>query len=157
MACAVLIAGLVAAAAGQTKQAFERLEGRWTGSGAVNGQQVRAELDFARVLANRFTQLRYRFVVDGTAATFEGHAYYAACPAAGECRGTWFDSQGATHTLFAVQTAESVTAEWRNGDIARGKTEYRLTDDRTLIVTDWVRAAEGAWRQFGAVRYSRAP
>ena len=88
--------------------------------------------------------------------TFEGHAYYAVCAAAPTCTGTWFDSQGATHGLYADQTADSVTAEWRNGDIPRGKTEYRLTDDTTLVVTDWVRTADGAWRQFGLVRYQRA-
>lgn len=144
--------------AAQARLAFDRLDGRWTGTGTVNNQIVRAELEFARVLANRFTQLRYRFVIDALTppATFEGHAYYAACPAAGMCSGSWFDSQGATHALYAVQSADSVTSEWRTGDTPRGKTEYRLTDDATLVVTDWVRAADGSWRQFGQVRYQRA-
>ena len=157
VAVVVVVAAMTVAGAGQGKLAFERLEGRWTGTGTVNNEAVQAELEFGRVLANRFTQIRYRFAIDAKTPpmTFEGHAYYAACPAGATCTGTWFDSQGATHGLYAAQTAESVTAEWRNGDIPRGKTEYRLTSDTTLVVTDWVRATDGAWRQFGLVRYQR--
>jgi Protein of unknown function (DUF1579) len=154
-AAAMLVASFTAdLSMAQAKLALERLEGKWTGAGTVNNQKVRAELDLARVLANRFVQLRYRFVTDG-GAVFEGHAYYGACPAAGACTGHWFDSQGSAHALSATQTADTLTSEWRTGDTPRGRTEYRLTGDTALVVTDFIRAADGTWRQFGQVSYQR--
>ncbi len=151
---ALLVPAVSAGPIAQTKLALERLEGKWSGAGTVNNQKVRADLELGRVLANRFVQLRYRFVTEG-GAQFEGHAYYAVCPAAGACTGQWFDSQGSAHALSAVQTADALTSEWRTGDTPRGRTEYRLTGDASLSVTDSIRLADGTWRQFGQVSYQR--
>lgn len=132
-----------------------RLAGVWTGAGVVNNAQVSARAEFGPVLSNRFVRLTYVFSVDGAGGVFEGHAYYA-CPAAStDCQGHWFDSQGATHVLTAVQTADALTSEWGDGTTPRGKTEYKITTPDTLVVTDWVRTSAGEWRQFGRVQYRK--
>ena len=136
--------------------AITRLPGQWTGSGVVNNAAVSAKAEFRSVLANRFTRLTYVFTVEGKGEVFEGHAYYACATfGAASCRGNWFDSQGSAHVLRATQTEEALNAEWGDGTTPRGRTEYRLVDERSLVVTDWIRTAAGEWRQFGKVEYKR--
>ena len=131
---------------------MDRLVGRWTGTGTVNGQNVRAQAEFDRPLAARFTRLQYRFQT-GDRLLFEGHAYYA-CDTA-KCRGNWFDSQGSLHVLNAAITPDALTSEWGDGTTPRGRTEYKLTGATTLVVTDWIRTATGEWREFGRVEYRK--
>jgi len=148
---AVLLMMCIGWTAPQTT-AIDRLAGRWTGAGTVNGQAVRAQAEFDRVLAGRFTRLQYRFNT-GDRLLFEGHAYYT-CDAA-KCRGSWFDSQGSLHVLTGTLTADALTSEWGDGTTPRGRTEYKLTAATTLVVTDWIRTAAGDWREFGKVEYRR--
>jgi hypothetical protein len=132
--------------------AVDRLVGRWSGAGTVNGQTVRAEAQFERVLQGRFTRLQYRFVAPNQ-TTFEGHGYYTC--AGTSCRGQWFDSQGSLHVLSGTLTENALTAEWGDGTTPRGRTEYKLTSATTLTVTDWIRTTAGEWREFGRVEYRR--
>ncbi|HET9371094.1 MAG TPA: hypothetical protein VFO19_12630 [Vicinamibacterales bacterium] len=143
------------AQAGGPAGALSVMEGKWTGKGTVNAQEVAADLEVGPALGQQFSRLQYRFTPVGTRGTFEGVAYYKGCKAATSCSGRWLDSSGAMHVLSAVQTADVLTSEWGDGATPRGKTEYRLNGEGGLVVTDWVRATDGSWRQFGLVTYAR--
>ena len=136
--------------------ALVKMEGKWTGKGTVNGQSISAELEVGPALGQQFTRLQYRFTpAAGSGPGFEGLGYYKTCRGATTCSGRWLDSGGAMHVLSAVQSAEILTSEWGDGTTPRGKTEYRLNGEGGLVVTDWVRATDGSWRQFGLVTYAR--
>ncbi|HEX5217053.1 MAG TPA: hypothetical protein VFV98_16435 [Vicinamibacterales bacterium] len=145
----------------QSPLALDRLEGGWAGTGQVRGQAVRAELQFEKVLGGRFTRLTYRFGEElpgpprTLAAAFEGHAYYAACPAGAGCSGQWFDTLGFVRLISATQTADTLASEWKTAGAEAGKSEYKILADGGLVVTDWVRAGHGSFREFGRVTYSR--
>lgn len=145
----------------QSPLALERLEGRWAGTGQVRGQAVRAELQFENILGGKFTRLSYRFgeELPGPPRTlevrFEGHAYYGACPTGQGCTGQWFDTLGFVRIITATQTADTLASEWKTAGAEAGKSEYKIASDGGLVVTDWVRAADGSFREFGRVTYSR--
>lgn len=145
----------------QSPLALDRLEGRWTGAGQVRGQAVRAELQFEKVLGGKFTRLSYRFgdELPGPPKTFEvkfeGHAYYAACPTGLACTGQWFDTLGFVRVINATQTTDTLASEWKTAGAEAGKSEYKIAPDGGLVVTDWVRGADGSFREFGRVTYSR--
>ena len=145
----------------QSPLALDRLEGRWTGTGQVRGQAVRAELQVEKVLDGKFTRLSYRFGEDvpgppkNFAVKFEGHAYYTACPTGQACTGQWFDTLGFVRIISATQTADMLASEWKTAGSEAGKSEYRIAPDGGLVVTDWVRGADGNFREFGRVTYAR--
>ena len=145
----------------QAPLVLDRLEGRWAGTGEVRGQRVRAELQFEKVLGGKFTRLSYRFGEELPGSPkpfevrFEGHAYYAACPTGQACTGQWFDTLGFVRAITAVQTADTLASEWKTAGAEAGKSEYKIAPDGGLVVTDWVRGADGSFREFGRVAYSR--
>ena len=159
MATLTLLLTLLSARPQPAPLALDRLQGSWTGTGQVSGQPAKAELQFERVLGGKFTRLRYAFGedVNGTfVLKFEGHAYYAACPTGEGCGGQWFDTLGFTRKIAATQSSEVLVSEWSTAGSEAGKSEYRFRADGSLVVTDFVRSADGSFREFGRISYTRA-
>jgi len=141
----------------QSSSAMDRLQGSWTGTGQVRGSAAKAELRFERVLGGKFTRLTYRFGEDiggKLDVKFEGHAYYV-CASAQSCTGQWFDTLGFVRSITAAQTGDTLASEWKTTGGEAGKSEYKLGTDGGLVVTDWVRGADGSFREFGRVSYVR--
>jgi len=69
-------------------------------------------------------------------------------------KGTWFDSQASVHPLEIRVEAMGLVVSWPAAE-PRGRTTYRLLDDGALEILDEVRGKDGAFREFGRMRYRR--
>jgi hypothetical protein len=85
---------------------------------------------------------------------FEGHGYYQLTRADGGA-GTWFDSRGYMLPVRATLDAQAFTSEWGGAGTEQGRTIYQLVEADVLEVTDFVRATDGTYREFGRSRLRR--
>lgn len=135
----------------------EQLVGVWSGSGKLNGLAAAATQRWSSELGNRFVKLALRMKLqtpDGKTSIFEGDAYYPAkqpCP----CKATWFDTNGDVYEIRAEESESKLVAEWGPHGEVKGRTEYRLTGQHTLEVTDWFKAKDGTWREFARISFRR--
>jgi hypothetical protein len=127
-----------------------RLLGEWRGSGTILGQASTVEMQWTRVLDQRFVRLTFTSHIGPAPKTrrFEGHAYYEALPD-GRFRATWFDSAGMTRPISAEIRDQALVAAWGTPQTEEGETTYRLVSDDRMEVVDRVKGKDGTWREFG--------
>lgn len=153
LAC-FLLAGVHDAARAEV---WERLAGRWHGTGEVRGMAATLTLAFAPALGGRAHRLSFdnrMRAADGREWPFAAEAVYL-CDGGAACRGHWYDTRGAILPLAAREQADALVVDWGDAASERGRTTYRL-DAEALEVTDEVLGKDGEWKVFGRSRLARA-
>jgi hypothetical protein len=131
---------------------FGRVAGAWIGSGSVMRRESHVEFRVEGGVGSG-ARLHWRNVMQGPRRdVFEGFAVYET-RAAGGFTATWWDSQGAKHSIVATEAADgsSLTALWGEA----GKTEYSLIEGGELLVVDSLKRPDGSWGEFGRTRLKR--
>ncbi|HRB11796.1 MAG TPA: hypothetical protein PKU70_02205 [Vicinamibacteria bacterium] len=131
---------------------FGRIAGAWIGSGSVMRRESHVELRVDRGVGSGI-RLHWRNVMQGPRRdVFEGSAVYEP-RVAGGFTASWWDSQGARHSIVATEAAEgsSLTALWGES----GKTDYSLVEGGELQVVDSLKRPDGSWGEFGRTRLKR--
>lgn len=129
---------------------WQSLIGRWQGSGEVSGMAATIALQFRPAFGGHGYHLDFENRMRGKDEKtwqFAAEALYR-CDAAGACRGHWYDSRGTVLPLNATAGDDQLVVEWGDASTERGRTTYRLDEDR-LRITDEVLGKEGAWKVFG--------
>lgn len=144
------------AAAAAEPTIFDRLQGEWTAQGSAFGGDVVASMTWSPVLDGKFHRIEYRMEItrDGAVQVFEGTGHYRA-PSGAETRGYWADTNADLHPIAAKVDADAIVTHWGVAGEKQGRTEYRLTADGAVSVTDWILTGEG-WRQFNQATFTRA-
>ena len=125
----------------------------------MSGMASRIAMTWASAFDGRFVRVTWSNAMtakDGRTFRFHGEGTYA--PVAGDDgihAGTWFDSQGAVHSLAGRVAGDSLVTEWGPQGAPVGRTTYRLLDANALTVHDEIRR-DGAWRSFGRTSFRRA-
>ena len=138
-------------ASAQSEKFLSRLQGSWSGEGKAFGMPARMQIKWEWVLDNKFLWLSLKNEMQragGPAQVFEGQAFYRST-GADKCEAHWFDSRGVNFPIKAQIEADTLIAFWGSPDKEEGKSSYRLVDDQTLEVVDWVKQKDGTWREFG--------
>ena len=129
------------------------LEGHWEGEGELFERSATFVMTWERALPGRFLRLSFRNAfadVDPVQPVLESHAYYLL--GGPILTGQWMDSRGVVLSLRAEVVGPSLVTDWTGEE--SGRTEYRVVDEDTLEVTDYVRS-EGEYRLFAHARYRR--
>ncbi len=135
----------------QSEKFLSRLQGSWQGEGKAFGMPANLQVKWEWVLGNKFLRLSLKNemrAANGQVQVFEGQAFYRAT-AADKCEAHWFDSRGINFPIKAQVEADTLIAFWGSPEKEEGKSSYRLIDDQTLEVVDWVKQKDGTWREFG--------
>jgi Protein of unknown function (DUF1579) len=130
---------------------LEKLKGTWVAKGSAFGMPADVEMTWMAALGGRYTQIQYKIVMhgkEGKDQLFEGTAYYKP---AGENKyvATWFDSGGEMHPITATSDENALTSFWGTPETKLGKTIYKLLDNNTVEITDFIQKKDGSWQQFG--------
>lgn len=141
----------------QTVNFLEKLKGNWQAKGNSLGLQADINMIWVSALGGRYTQIQYKIVMhgkEGKDQLFEGTAYYKP---AGENKyiATWFDSGGDMHPITATSDENALTSLWGTPETKLGKTIYKLLDNNTVEITDFIQKKDGSWQQFGKNTLSR--
>ena len=158
LGAAVVVTG--AAPVPQEPAVVGTLVGEWSGRGTVTGRASSITMTWSREPGAAFLHLRFRNAMAASASrpeeVFEGRGYYlvrARAPA----MGTWIDSRGAIFPVTFTATAETLTSDWGGEGTERGRTVYRVRDGGVLEVIDFVRGADGQYKEFGRTVLERRP
>ena len=155
-----IVAALAAPLAGQEAGVIAALVGEWSGSGTVTGRASSVTMIWSREPGASFLHLRFRNVMAASSArpaeVFEARGYYGVRPGA-PAAGTWIDSRGVIFPVTFTATADTLTSDWGSEGTERGRTTYRVREAGILEVTDFVRSADGQYKEFGRVVLERKP
>ena len=123
--------------------------GDWQSSSDTNGQPTNRELSWTPVLDGQFVRVDYvirkKDALDGK-PSFSGVAYYEQTNA-NTLTAFWADTSGDLHPVHATINGNILVSIWGKAGEKLGRTQYEITDDRQMIVTDWLLTSEG-WQQF---------
>lgn len=147
---------LVSISAGADEQPFlDRFIGAWTSNGDAFGGPAQSMMIWAPAFDGKFTRLEYRIEMQRGEKTpvFEGVAYYQAADGP-EWRAFWADNSGDLHPIRAERDGDALVAHWGVSGGKEGRTRYELTAAGEIIVTDWIKTAEG-WRQFNRNMFTK--
>ena len=136
---------------------FERFLGSWSGAGQLFGAEARFEMNWERVLDNKFVRLTFRNSFKdsgGGERSLNAQAFYKAT-SEGRFRGTWFDSRGMILPLKSTFEDSVLTTLWGAPESEEGRTVYRLHADDRIEVDDYINK-DGKWQRFGHAVYHRA-
>ncbi len=129
------------------------LEGSWEGEGELLGRPATFMMTWERALNGRFLRLDFRNAfadIDPVHPVLESHAYYLL--GGPTLTGQWMDSRGVILSLRAEVVGPALVTYWTGKE--SGRTEYRVIDEDTLEVIDYVRS-EGEYHLFAKARYRR--
>ena len=129
------------------------LEGTWEGEGDLLGRSATFAMTWQRALGGRFLRLDFSNAfadTDPPQPVLESHAYYLLGHST--LTGQWMDSRGVILSLRAEIVGSALVTNWTGEE--SGRTEYRLLDENSLEVIDYVRS-EGEYRVFARARYRR--
>ena len=149
LSIAIMIASSTANA--QNTNFLEKLKGAWQANGTAFGMPADVNMEWMAVLGGRFTQIQYKILMhgkDGKSQQFEGTAYYKPS-GDNQYWATWFDTNGEMHPITASSNESTLTSLWGTPETKMGKTLYKLLDDKTVEVTDYIQKKDGSWQQFG--------
>jgi hypothetical protein len=129
---------------------LEKLKGTYQAAGTSFNMPADIEMTWASTLGGRYSQLQYKILMhrkDGKDQLFEGTAFYKP---SGEntFKATWFDSNGSMHPITATNDENTLTSLWGTPETEMGKTTYKVVDDKTVEVTDFVLKKDGSWQLF---------
>ena len=149
----VLVCPRAIAAQDERGSVLATLEGSWEGEGELLGRPATFVMTWERALNGRFLRLDFRNAfadTDPVQPLLESHAYYLLADTI--ITGQWMDSRGVILSLRARVVGPALVTDWTGEE--SGRTEYRVIDEDTLEVIDYVRA-EGEYRPFAKARYRR--
>lgn len=136
------------------------LIGEWSGSGTVTGRSATVTMVWSREPGAAFLHLRFRNAMAAStsrpAEVFEARGYYVVRPGA-PSTGTWVDSRGVIFPLTFAATADTFTTDWGADNTERGRTTYRVRAGGILEVIDYVRGADGEYKEFGRTVLEQKP
>lgn len=152
----LLVCSIPSLAQSQSNPFLSRLEGNWQGEGKAFGMASKQHIKWEWVLNKKFLRLTIKneMTRPNGPQMFEGQAYYQAL-AADKFEAHWFDSRGVTFPIKGHLEGDSLVAMWGSPDKEEGKSIYRLVDDSTLEVVDFVKQKDGTFREFGRVTLKR--
>jgi hypothetical protein len=127
---------------------YNALEGDWRSDGNAFGQPAVSQMRWASVMENCYWQLDYVIETNpGTerASIFMGRGVHQSED--GNVFGQWIDNRGDMHDLDGSITDTELLVYWGEPTDTLGRSRYRVLDDGTIQVTDWILREDG-WRQF---------
>jgi len=149
----LMLAGAVAPASARTEAPiFRMFEGDWVSHGVAFERSARTRMNWEPAPGGWRLDYRVAFV-DAAGGGFHGVAFYRAA-GEGKYAGAWADSDGDMHPIEARDDGVTLMAHWVRAGEPYGRTEYELTEDGSLQVTEWTQRG-GQWRQVNDQRFSR--
>lgn len=139
------------------KSDFDMFIGNWTGKGTLFGAEGNFSMSWKKTVEDKFMELSFEnmyITADGTKQKLSAKAIYWFTDEV-NLKGNWYDSRGIVFPLKAEFKNKTLTAFWGDSDsVERGKTVYQLTDNKGIIVTDFVWQNE-KMVPFGKVTYQK--
>lgn len=132
------------------KQSLSVFYGHWNSASESFGMPSVVTMTWDQALHNRFARITYRIDMKnekGRIVTFEGTAFYKQ-QKDGSYAGAWFDSNGEIHPIAATLDSNTLTSIWGTKETKLGKTIYRLIDEHTVEIVDWILKKDGTWKEF---------
>ncbi len=129
------------------------LEGRWQGEGELLDRPAAFSMTWVRSLNGRYLRLEFGNAftdVEPPVGVLEAHAYYLL--GGSTLTGRWMDSRGVMLSIEAEIVGSSLVSTWSGEE--NGRTEYRVMDEDTVEVTDYV-LADDQYYPFATARYRR--
>lgn len=140
------------------KSDFDIFIGNWTGKGTLFGTEGNFSMSWKKTVDDKFIELNFENMyttADGTKQKLSAKAIYWFTDEE-HLKGNWYDSRGVVFPLKAEFKKKTLTALWGDDDSEeRGKTVYQLTDNKNIIVTDFV-WQNGKMNPFGKATYQKA-
>jgi len=143
----------VAAARTETPS-FELYEGEWTFAGVAYGKSADGRMTWEKAPGGWRLDWRIRFTQSAGGGGFQGTAFYLD-KGEGKYVGAWADSNGDHFPLEASDDGVTVTTHWGGNGPVRGRSVYELTEDGSLWARDSLRQADGFYKPFNEIRFSR--
>lgn len=148
----IVAPALAESPAPETSEGPAALLGTWQTECDAWGEPAICSLDWQSGLHAKHITVDYRIEGQKSGeAIFVGTGVYKLGQP--DMTGYWSDSSGAIHPLNAKFADGVLTTHWGKAGGAQGRTEYRLTDTSSLLVTDWALTKDG-WRQFMQASYA---
>lgn len=134
---------------------FSALKGEWSAKGEAFGGKTTTRMVWSEALAGEFYRVDYRMEIksDNGAQTFEGVGHYQIADDS-RIAAFWADNSGDLHPITAEISETAIVSHWGKAGGKQGRTEYRLNEDGSVLVTDWLLTAEG-WKQFNQGQFRR--
>ncbi|MGB5485562.1 hypothetical protein [Parasphingorhabdus sp.] len=143
-----------AAHASDQENIFDQVTGSWVASGNSFGPDVKSEMIWTKTLDGQFYRIDYRINMNPAGdKTFTGIGHYQATETSNTV-GYWADNSGDLHPLSVKIGKDSIISIWGVAGGKLGRTEYHLTDEGRISVTDWLLTNDG-WRQFNKASFVR--
>ena len=136
---------------------FAALTGSWAGRGQFQGAPSEVNARFEPLFDGGAWSLDIdvRFVPQGRPPMrFQGRAAYVLRDGA-PAGGAWIDSFANAYEITPRFEAGVLVVDWGEGQVA-GRSQYSIEPDGDLLVEDFTRAADGAWRQFARAELQKA-
>lgn len=127
--------------------------GEWEGSGTLMGNKATFEMKWEQVLDNQFLKLSFKNSFSDGSFSMQANAYYKL-KEDGSFSGFWFDSRGASFPLKGTYTTTSITTEWEDNGVEKGRTEYKFLETGKIQVSDFV-FREGSYKKFAEATYQQ--
>jgi hypothetical protein len=146
---------LLSAAHAEPAAIFTALEGKWSAKGNSFSPDAKAKMKWSETFAGKFYRVDYRIdmTLDGKPQSFEGVGHYQLADG-DRIEAYWADSSGDLHPITAEISENAIVAHWGRAGAKQGRSEYRLNDDGSVLVTDWLLTADG-WRQFNQATFRK--
>ena len=127
----------------------------WKGSGMLMGSKANYNMNWKRVLDEKFIKLEFRnerTLENGNKIVFNARAFYKIEGLI--VTGTWFDSRGVSFPLKGQIDENELIINWGSPETEVGKTVYTL-DETEIRVKDYI-LNDGKEFQFGNATYTKA-
>lgn len=132
-----------------------KLMGTWTGKGVSFGFPAKISMTWQPEMQFQYMKLIYRLEMrptDSTTKTFDGEAIYKPLQQASKnqektYQGSWHDSQGEQYNITATAHGNSLESIWGDTSDKMVKTTYTLLDANHVEIADFIRKADGTWKE----------
>lgn len=138
------------------ERSIEWLLGEWEGEGTLFGNPARFNMKWEYILDSTFIQLTFQNQIiseNQRIPAFKAIGVYQP----GEdnkFNGRWFDSRGVQQSLDATFESPTLTTQWSNPSVEKGKTIYKIIGKRNIEVKDYVWKGN-QWAEFGIATYTK--
>ncbi|GAB5409904.1 MAG: hypothetical protein BalsKO_22690 [Balneolaceae bacterium] len=134
-------------------QVLNTFLGNWEGSGTLMGKEGSFEMKWEQVLNDEFLKLNFKNGFSDGSFSMEATAFYKLT-ADSTFSGFWFDSRGVSFPLNGSYTFNSITTEWENPGVEKGRTEYKFLESGEIRVFDFV-FRNGTYQKFATATYQQ--
>ncbi|WP_149272969.1 hypothetical protein [Pareuzebyella sediminis] len=140
---------------GNAQGFFEKIsQNEWKGSGELLKRSASFQMDWRPILDGKFYELSFQNQQDASKEyRFKSKGIYRPWEN-GTFTGTWFDSRGYSFPLKGKFTENELIVYWGNPETEEGKTTYRIKDNGTVSVIDYI-LKDGKLIPFGNALYQK--